>query len=297
MKNYHVFTHNDLDGAVSLLLFMWAHPDSIITSQSLSKNKIIGAAQIYFNSLINAPEVFFLDFNINADFLQFDKPFVNFIDHHDNDKSIVNSFQHAKVFNEKSSSNALFFYKTFSQFFVKLTNEQKKMVLYADDYDSGKNIHKESYDLNLILWSEYRNNFNGFINAYTNGFVSFTELQISKINAIKTYAEEESKKLKVFSGQLKIQNKDKNVYAACYNKIEYLVLDYIMKNKPHVDILILVDLHAKTVALRQQYSDDEIDLGAFAEKYCEGGGNNHSARGILTDIFMEITKKINIQES
>lgn len=296
MKSYHVFTHNDLDGAVSLLLFMWANPDCIITSQVFPKNKIVDAAQTYFDSVVNPPSVYFLDFNIKEDFLQFDKSNVTFIDHHNNDDIVISQFKNARIFNEKKTSNSLFFHEKFKHLFVNLSLQQKLMVLYANDYDSGKNGYSESYDLNLILWSDYRKDFSGFINYYKEGFKPFTDAQKNKVAAIKQYANEEFKKIEFFDGQLKIQNKIKKVQGGCVSKIDYLILDHIMNTSKEIDILFLIDLKEKTVAFRQKYSDDEINLAEFAEKYCNGGGNNHSARGKLTELFMEITKNLGTEK-
>ena len=39
-KSYHVFTHKDLDGAVSLLTFIWSKPDSNITFQEITNLEI-----------------------------------------------------------------------------------------------------------------------------------------------------------------------------------------------------------------------------------------------------------------
>jgi nanoRNase/pAp phosphatase (c-di-AMP/oligoRNAs hydrolase) len=81
------------------------------------------------------------------------------------------------------------------------------------------------------------------------------------------------------------------VIAALADKISNTVIDVVIK-RHQPDVLFFINSKSEKVCLRQTINKDPVNLGAFAEKICEGGGHNNAAGGIITPIFMEITKNL-----
>jgi hypothetical protein len=75
------------------------------------------------------------------------------------------------------------------------------------------------------------------------------------------------------------------------DKFSSLIIDLVLKkHKP--ELLFFVNTKTEKVSLRQNSKENSIDLGAFAEKICEGGGHSYSAGGKITPLFMEISKNL-----
>jgi hypothetical protein len=289
-KAYHIFTHKDLDGAVSLLTFIWSRPDANISYEEIT-NLEIDKIKNYINRTINPPSVVLLDLPLREEFLpDLDKDFITIIDHHERSSALVNKFKSAKVLHKEFSSNALLIRKLFQDKFPNLTDNQKKLILFADDYDCFNLKYPESYDLNIIFWFQFRNNFNSFIKYYQNGFIPFTNEQKRLIKETKLKGKEAAESLPVFNFNFLIDNKERKIVATSSDKTDILAMDYLI-NKHNPDLFLFINTKTERITLKQNKNQEQFfNLQEFAEKYCDGSGNKFSAVGKITPLFMELTK-------
>lgn len=290
-KTFQIFTHNDLDGAVSLLTFIWSNPEASVSFKEVN-NLEIEIIKDYIKRNVNTIKTFIFDLRLRESFLpDLDKEFITFIDHHKDSENFISFFKNSKILHKEYSSNSLLIRKIFSDSSPSLTNEQKKLILLADDYDSETFNFSESYDLNILFWNEYKNKFVEFINDYKKGFKPFTKNQENLIKSVKFKAAQEAESLKKFSGEIDFKGIKKNVIGVLSTNSNVLVIDNILKKyKP--DILFFINTKTEKVILKQKKDENLIDLGKFSEKFCEGFGNKYKAIGKITPLFMELTKNL-----
>jgi oligoribonuclease NrnB/cAMP/cGMP phosphodiesterase (DHH superfamily) len=290
-NTYQIFTHKDLDGAVSLLTFLWSKPDSTVTYREIT-NIEIDLIKDYVKKTCNPPQILIMDLAIREEmYPDLDYDFITFIDHHESSENHIKKFKNAKVVYSKTSSNSLFVRKLFKDKAPEFTDAQKKLILLADDHDSAENKFKESYDLNILFWTQFRNEFCYFCEYYKNGFKPFTENQIKFIEKAKYEAKIKEENTPCFKGKLVIDGKVKDVLAATTESFNNIVLDTLM-DKYDPDILFYINTKTEKVSLRQKKSEDPINLLSFAQNYCDGNGHMYAAGGKITPLFMELTKKL-----
>ena len=290
-KVYQVFTNKDFDGAISLLTFLWSHPNDTITYQEVS-NLDIKPIKDYVTKTVNPPKTVLLNLYLRDAFLpELDQESLVIIDHHIDSKKYVDIFKKSKIVYSNYESGSMFIRKLFQKN-VELNNDQKKLILLANDYESGSFNFNESYGLNIIFWTQFKNDFSRFINTYKNGFKPFTDSQKNLIqNAIKE-ADKKLEETKCYIGQILIEGQPKKVLAAITNKFNSIVIDkLIKKHKP--DLLFYINVQTENVSIRQPKQKEMIDLLKFVQKYCDGNGTNNSAGGKITPLFMELTKNLN----
>ena len=290
---YHIVTHKDLDGLISLLVFKWAKPDAHITYRTVTNINAESQLREYLDNTINPHNVYVVDLALRESFKDFDLPFVKFIDHHERSKEFSPLFKQAKIIiRSEFGSNCRMLYKFFSDKGIQFTDSQKKMILLGDDYDSSKNSIQTSYDLNILFWAKYRSDINKFLDDYAQGFKSFTQSDIKLIDSVKKDAENTVKDLPVFAGYIQHTKSGYDaipVISSIGESVNSLALDILMK-KHNRNIIFFVNTKTKKVSMKQRHSENTVDLALIAKKYCEGNGSTFSAGGNLTDLFMEITK-------
>jgi oligoribonuclease NrnB/cAMP/cGMP phosphodiesterase (DHH superfamily) len=291
-KCYHVFTHNDLDGAVSLLTLMWSRPNDTFHYFPVNNLDVIDKIRDNISNTHNKPTTFVLDLALREEFLPFlNESNITIIDHHKTSEKFVSKFNKSKVLCKEYSSNALLVRKIFAESSPELTQEQKMLIALADDFDSYKLQIPDSYDLNILFWSQYRNKFSEFIKDYSKGFKKITPEQRRAIDFIKKEASNEAEKIPLFYGELTIGGKQKKVYAGMVERIVPQVMDLLIQ-KYAPDIFFFINTKNEKVSIRQCTKTDPIDVGAFAERICEGGGHEYAAGGKITPLFMEVTKNL-----
>ena len=228
---YHVFTHKDLDGAVSLLTFIWSHPDTSIFFNELT-NLETSKIKDFVNKTINCKNIYVFDLALREEFLPtLDTSCVTFVDHHERSIPHIQSFKNAKILHKVYSSNSLLIKKLFVDFNkIELSDKQKKLIVLTDDFDSEKCEFEESLDLNILFWTKYKNNFSGFIEFFKNGYVKPTQEEQKHINFEKLNAKKQSENLQKYIGTLNIKGVSKNVIGIQMNSSNYLVKRNILKN-------------------------------------------------------------------
>lgn len=290
-QQYQVFINKSLDGAVSLLTFLWSKPKSIISFKEIGSSELI-VAKDQLKHTLNTPDVYFLGLALNNNFLpELDEPYITIIDHHKGSDKHINNFKNCKTLCKEYSSSSLLVRKLYSETSPELTEKQKKLILLADDYESFKFDFKESFDLNLWFWSQYKNNFAKFIKDYKEGFTPFTENQKNQIDQIKTQLVNESKKLQKFAGFLEIKGDKKHTLGVLSDNFNGLIFNSIIQNSQY-DLYFFINPKTEKVVIKQKRSNNLIDISKFAEKFCEGYGYSYTAGGKLTPLFMELTKNL-----
>lgn len=289
---YHAYTHKDLDGAVSLLTLLWALPEDTITYDCVNNLQIDHIKKSL--DKVNRPcKTFILDLSLREEFLpDLDQENITFIDHHETSELFLPRFKNAKIIYKKMTSNALLMAQTFKgDRFPERSQEQKTLIALADDYDCYRLDIPQSYDLNIIFWSEYKNNFVKFIKDFYNGFRGFTPDQKRAISFLKKEAEEEANKLPLFEGYINFGSKKKKTLAVMAENFSNITNDLLMqRHKP--DVFFFINSKTEKVSVRQHTFEDPINVGSFVEKICDGGGHQHAGGGVITPLFMEVTKNL-----
>jgi len=288
---YQVFTHKDLDGAVSFLTFLWANPDATITYREVT-NVQLDIMDEYVKKTCNPPTIVVMDMSLRKEFVKsLDYDYIYFIDHHKGSEGYLKSFKQANIVYQNTTSNALLTRKVLKESSPPLTDAQKKLIVLADDFDCNKLQYKESYDLNILFWTQFKNDFCYFTTYYKDGFKPFSEKQKEIISHAKEDAKELFKNTKCFSGELVIEGFPQKVIAATTDTYNNIVIDMLM-SKYQPDILLYINAKSEKVSMRQKERPNPVDLSAFAEKYCDGSGHINAAGGRITLLFMELTKKL-----
>jgi oligoribonuclease NrnB/cAMP/cGMP phosphodiesterase (DHH superfamily) len=290
-QNYQIFTHKDLDGAVSLLTFLWSKPQASVTYREVT-NLEHDVMKEYVKKTCNPPNILIMDLSLREEFIpELDYDYITFIDHHKRSEEHVKKFKQAKIHLEQTTSNALLVRKLFKNDSPELSEAQKKLILFADDHDSGENKFEESYNLNILFWTQFRNEFCYFVEYYKNGFKPFSQKQHEIINHAKDDAKINFMNTNFFSGEIVIEGFPQKVMAGLTENYNTIVIDMIM-SKYNPDILFYINTKSERVTLRQKKRKNPIDLSAFAAKYCDGSGHIYASGGKVTPLFMEFTKKL-----
>ena len=181
--------------------------------------------------------------------------------------------------------------KQYKNIAPEFTDAQKKLILFIDDHDSGEYKYPESYDLNILFWTQFKNAFCYFCEFYKNGFRPFTPNQLEIINRSKESAKTKAEMVECYGGKMIIKGELKFVVAAMTDSFNNIVIDMLIaKYKP--DIFFYINTRTEKISMRQAKSENPINLGVFAEEYCEGSGHMNAAGGKVTPLFMELTKKL-----
>ena len=291
-KNIFVFTDCDLDGAGSYLMFKWFINDNIpykITRVNDFKSIF---ESWYAQNHDKYDMIYILDLDVSQECLELvDKKNITIIDHHKTHVENKHKYKNASTVIQEQSSCTKFLYSIFSKKYKKqLTDEQKLMVLYIDDYDCYELKFPQSYNLNIIYWNYQGDRLEKFIKDFGKGFSGFTDYQKNIILYNQNKLKSIKNKLDVHvANNISIgKNKYKMVSVFADSYVNE-VADHIIKNYK-ADIGFVINLKSKKVSLRKSNSC-ELDLGKFAIKLFDaGGGHEYAAGGLLNEKFMQFSK-------
>ena len=293
-KTYLVFTHYDLDGAVSLLAFQWARPDCKIISYPMS-NLDVGNGKIkkiYDTEGGSNFSVVLLDLALREEFLDMDLPNVTIIDHHASSADVIPKFKNAKILWKDTTSCAKWIYENFLKD-KNLSKEQKALIALTDDFDCYALKDPRSYQLNMVFWECYRNKWETFVHDYRDGFVSFSLVQIKQIESVLRIADIQAENTKAYIGNVIIEGKEQCVAAFQLERNTSQLMDALQRMYPEQQAYFFINIKTGRISLRSNMKHpDKVDVKTFAEKYCDGAGHVYASGGKITEKFLEITKNL-----
>lgn len=297
MKKIAVFTDCDLDGLGSMQVFRWftgrLDAEHEICSQSNFRKTYTKWA--VKNNPRKYDKIFVLDLDVsqsNMDLVDHDNFVI--IDHHDTHVANQEKYKNATTILQDYTSCCKLMYRIFSQKYkdVNLTDEQKKLVLLVDDYDSYQLKLKDSYNLNVIVWNYVGDRAEQFTRDFGNGFVGFNKSHMNMIHLNNKKVARIISELEIYSGIIPIGGEKYKLYATIADKSLNEVAHHVINNYD-CDICMVMNLRTHRVSFRKNKERiPELDLGKLAQNIAEGGGHKNSSGGKITEPVMTLTKML-----
>ncbi len=291
-KKIYVFTDCDLDGAGSYLMFKWFVGDYI--PYKIVRVNDFGEVfkNWYPRNKGKYDMIYILDLDVSQECLNLvDQENITIIDHHKTHVDNKHKYKKAKHVIQEYPSCTKLLYNIFSKKYKKtLTDEQKLMVLYINDYDCYELKHKNSYNLNVIYWNYQGDRLARFLDDFGNGFSGFSDDQKRTIQYKNDKFNSIQKNLDVhIANKVPIGEYKLKLVSVFADSFINEVADHIIQNYK-ADIGFVVNLKSKKVSMRKSKKCD-VDLGHLAQKLFEaGGGHEYAAGGIINEKFMTFTK-------
>ena len=288
-KKKFVFTDIDLDGAVSYLCLCWISGKQLpVISTRVSDFKKSFEGWLKWHQIDQYDQIYILDMDISQDSLELvDHPNVAIIDHHSTHVQNKHLYKNAKVVIEEKTSCARHLYDTFKTK-SNLTDEQKFLILLADDYDSYKLKIPQSHELNLLFWNYQGDKIAKLRTDFDKGFHGFTSDQTKIIKFYKKSIDQVLSELQLHSAVIPIGGKQYTCISTFATKHINDVADHILKIS-EADIGFVINLDTSKVSFRRSKTAN-IHLGNLAKSLTGGGGHEYAAGGILNDKFMQFSK-------
>lgn len=218
-----------------------------------------------------------------------DLPNVVFINHRSTPQQ--SSHKNLRFESQDSSSCTLLLYKKLKdKLKTPFTKEEKTLIALIDDYDSYQLKFSDSKKIHYLFSTFTDDKLLNFYNAFKTGFAGFTAVQENSINNIIAKIDATFSSLKVFKGNLKIGSNNITVCSTFNNIFPSEICDSIIK-KFNCDIVINVNLNTSSVSIRKK-KDCSVNLGLFAKKIFDGGGDEYVAGGKITKAFLELSKQL-----
>jgi len=286
-KGEIIFTDLDLDGCCSYLAYSWltqTRSKAITIKVSNLREKFL--AWLKRNKLSDYKTVYFFDLDTTEIKDLIDKKNVTIFDHH---KSHDEKYKNATtIIDKECTSCSKLIYRHYKNS-ANLTNEQKKLIALANDYDCYELKFPESNKLNFLLWYKNGDKLQNFINDFETGFHGFTNDQ----NKIISYHFYKFKKIRdsviLYKSTLKIAGKEYKFISTFGNEYVNDLCQYIIDNND-CDVCLMINLKNNRVYLRKNRTV-ELNLGKFAQKICDGGGHEYAAGGKLNETVLALSKK------
>lgn len=292
-KSIYCFTHHDLDGAATYLVTKWAHPGykiSVNASAGGDATRKEVTKWLLHNEFTDYEKVFFLDMDVSDITDLIDQENVVIIDHHQSHVEAMD-YKNAISLVKEYPSACLLAYKIFRKLYdTEFTEDQKKLIIYANDYDSYANELPESKILNIIFWNT-QSSFKSFTTTYAHGFRAFTKQQKAIFKIFVNELQQMINDIEIYQG---VYDDDENdpivVIAAFANKhindiAEYLLDEYV------TDAVMIINMKSKHVSFRRP-EGGTAKLNIMADKLADGGGHEYSAGGSITAGVLEFTKNL-----
>jgi len=286
-KDEIIFTDLDLDGCCSYLAYSWltqTRSKAITIKVSNLREKFL--AWLKRNKLSDYKTVYFFDLDTTEIKDLIDKKNVTIFDHH---KSHDEKYKNATtIIDKECTSCSKLIYRHYKNS-ANLTNEQKKLIALANDYDCYELKFPESNKLNFLLWYKNGDKLQNFINDFETGFHGFTNDQ----NKIISYHFYKFKKIRdsviLYKSTLMIAGKEYKFISTFGNEYVNDLCQYIIDNND-CDVCLMINLKNNRVYLRKNRTV-ELNLGKFAQKICDGGGHEYAAGGKLNETVLALSKK------
>ncbi len=285
-----VFTHYDLDGAISYLVLQWASQNIMpVITTTVKRFREDFTKWMMTNKIEDYDKIFILDLDVADNIDLIDKKNICIIDHHKTHEE-NQQYKNALAIIKEYPSAAELAYKALKKLNgLKLSNEKKKMVIYASDYDSYKLDFQESSNLNKLFWT-FNKGFETFVKTFINGFHGFNVDQLNIIAHYDRMVERTISKLSIYEGILTYNDQKFKICATFGSKYTNDIAQFLLKT---CDIAFVVNIEQNHVSVRRTPTLDidltEIILTNFGTKF---GGHKYATGGELTQEFLEFTKTL-----
>ena len=178
IKDIHVFTDADLDGAISYLILCWYFdamlPVTVTTEKEIEKE----LDEFFKNNDVNKfKRVYVLDMDICNIAEKLDKPNFTIVDHHQGSINCKYNFKKARFKIKNEGSTCKLLYAVLKEHYKRDLNlKQKTLISVGHDYDSYNLIYKDlSIGLNTLFWNLQGNRLQKFVKKYYEGFTNLSE--------------------------------------------------------------------------------------------------------------------------
>lgn len=299
MKRIAVFTDCDLDGLACFAVFKWftnfKNVDHQICSQSNFRKTFNSWSRN--KNIEDYDKIYIFDLDVshaNIDLVDF-KNFT-IIDHHDTHVANEDKYKHATTILKDETSCCKLIYTLLKKKYPdkKICDEQKLLVLLADDYDSYELKIKNSYELNVIVWSYVGSRAEQFMNDFGDGFYGFTREHKNIIDINQRTVNRLISELQVYKGTLPIAGKQVRVAATFADKSLNEIAHHVI-TEHECDVCIIINMRTQRVSFRKNKTTvEDLDLGSLAQKIADGGGHKHAAGGKLTEEMLQLTKMLEL---
>ena len=296
MSKSIVFTHTDIDGAVSYSVLCWFKQNKLPVKPISQADFKTFCKTSLTNKISEFDKIYVLDLNVGDCVQCLDHPNVTIVDHHAESIEAAAAFKSAKVFCSDSTSTAMLLYKTLKNFNKKdfLTTKQKIILLMADDYEQYTFKISSTRDLNNLFWSYQGDRVSKFYEEFKDGFTKFSEQQKNIINFYKKRVNSTIQDLKLYNTVLDIKDKKYNITSTFADFGINDVAEHVLKTV-NTDIVIVINLKSERVSYRKNKNCD-VKLNKLAKLLSDGGGHEDAAGGILNDTFINFSKSFNEYE-
>jgi oligoribonuclease NrnB/cAMP/cGMP phosphodiesterase (DHH superfamily) len=292
-EDLYLFTDCDIDGAGCYYVLRKAIGNNFAHKQTSEKK--------FRDDFISLPnkdkykKIYICDLAVieqNLDII--DLPNVVFVNHRNTEQYSNLLIKHMRQESQDSTSCTLLLYKKLKEkFTTPFTRNQKILISLINDYDSYNLTLPESKKLHY-LFSTYdsgeSSKLEKFYNVFDHGFDQFTDTQENAISNITNKIEKTFNELKVFMGNLKISGDNIKVCSAFNSIFPSEICDMLIKTYD-CDIALSVNINTSSVSIRKK-KNCTINLGLFAKKIFDGGGDACVAGGKITKTFLELTKRL-----
>lgn len=287
-EDLYLFTDCDLDGAGCYYVLRKVIGCEFKHTQTTEKN-----FRTDFLNLENKEKykkIYICDLAVienNLDII--DLPNVVFINHRGvesyNDLIIKNLRQESV---NSPSCTMLLYKKLKEKLKTPFTKEEKILIALINDYDSYELKFPESKNLHFLFSSFEGDRLIKFYNTFATGFTGFNETQENIINNIHAKINNAFTALRVFKGNIKVGNNKIEICSTFNNIFPSEICDKLIQTYK-CDVAISVNLNNSGVSIRKN-KNTSINLGKFAKKIFDGGGDDCVAGGKITKAFLELSK-------
>lgn len=284
------WTDADCDGAGSYLVLSWllgakipykVSPSNRFREEFLEWQKI--------NKVTDFEKIFILDLDVSENVDLVDHPNVVIVDHHSSHFPNKGKYTKATVIVEECTSACKLLYKKLHKAApTELTDNQKKLILHVDDYDSYQFQLPQTHGLNTLFWNFQGDRVQKFVDRFNQGFSCFTPEEENIIAFYQKRLERIKSELIIYHASLPIGNTVIQFVATFATEFLNDIAQYALE-KTKAEVALVINNKTNKVSFRRS-PKSTFNVSKLAEKFAEGGGHEFSAGGILTEKVLELSK-------
>lgn len=285
-KKHFVFVNNDIDGATAFLVFKWLTGKKDLLFKTVSKKSLkpVFDKWISTQSIDEYDFIYFFDIDPNDISSQIPPEKIVVINN-----TAVGTTPGTKIFVDTDTSTCKLVYRLFhKKLKTDLTDQQKLLLILADDLTRYAFAAKGSYELGLIFSNYQGDRVQKYINNFHNGFTGFTPQHNNIINFYRNKLDTVKRDTEIFSATLPLQGENRNIVAAFADSFINEISDWLISTTS-ADISIIYNMNDNRVSFRRSELCN-VNLSVVAKKLAGGGGHVYSSGGFVTDKMLQLSK-------